>query len=169
MSDKNTIAQALRRVKKLKGQVAEHTSRATMGVSYDSTKVPAFRFEAEMVALAGAKEEMVELESRIAVANALNKVKDDSEEITLAKAIRRLQEIKGDIAHLKSLSLRAETVRNKEQEWSDEHLKHITHVTEVTFVSDLTEQLRDAKVKALQNRFEVLNNAVEDANHTVLV
>lgn len=166
---KQTIAQALRRVKKLKGQIAEHTQRAQAGVSYLSTAVPAFRFNDEMAALKSDQEEMVDLESRIAVANATATVTDGAETINLAKAIRRLQEIKGQIAFLKGLHLRSETVRTREQDWSDEKATYITRFVDMTFVSDLTEKDRDQQVKALQDRFETLNNAVEDSNHSVLV
>lgn len=45
MSDKTTVAQALRRIKKLKGLIAENEQRAKTGVSYDASKVPAFRYQ----------------------------------------------------------------------------------------------------------------------------
>lgn len=169
MSDKQTIAQALRRIKKLKGQIAEHTQRAVSGVSYVSTAVPAFRFADEREGMKTSRDEMIDLESRVAMANATAEVSDGSEKIVLAKAIRRLQEIKGDIAFLKGLHLRSETVRNREQEWSDEKATYITRFVDVVYVSDLSEKDRDQQVKALGDRFEALNNAVEDANHNVLV
>lgn len=165
-----TVAQALRRVKKLKGQIAEHTQHITEGVSYVSTKVPAFRFESEMSALSSARDEMVNLEARVAVANANTIVTDSAgRKVTLSHAIRQLQELKSEIALLKGLNLRSETVREREQEWSDAECKTITHINEVVYVSDLSEVDRAARVKQLQNRFEALNNIVEDANHTVTV
>lgn len=170
MSDKLTIAQALRRIKKLKGQLAEHSARAQQGVSYVQGKAPAFRFQESLLALRAVREEMLDLESRVAVANAKKLVTDAAgNKVTLTRAIRRLQEWKGEIAFLRGLSLRAETVREKETDWDDDQLKHLTRVTEVVYVSDLTEQERDAQVKTFQDAFEVLNNAVEEANHTVLV
>jgi hypothetical protein len=169
MSDKMTIAQALRRIKKLKGQIAEHTQRAQQGVSYVSTKVPAFRFKDEMEAMTVAKTEMVNLEAAVAVANATSIINIDGKSVTVTKAIRDLQELKGLIAFLKGLNLRAEVVRERESEWDDTELKNISRVTEVTYVSDLTEQNRDQMVRDLQDQFETLNNWVESINHSVMV
>ncbi len=169
MSTKTTIAQALRRIKKLKGQIAEHTQRALASVSYEKDKVPAFRFHEEMLARASAQRELLDLQSRVAVANAKATVQDGSETITHAEAVRRLQEIKGEIAFLKSLHIRNETVKDRSQEWDDIESKHIVRVVETVWVSDLSEKDRDAQIKVLQDRFEVLNNAVEDHNHKVSV
>lgn len=169
MSNKVTIAQALRRIKKLKGQIAEHTQRATQSVSYEKDKVPAFRFLEEMSARANATKELLDLQSRVAVANAKATVQDGTETITHAEAVRRLQEIKGEIAFLKTLHIRNEVVKNRQQEWDDTEMKNIVRVTEEIWVSDLTEKDRDVQIKILQDRFEVLNNAVEDHNHKVSV
>lgn len=170
MSNKVTIAQALRRIKKLKGQIAEHSTRAQQGVSYIQGKTPAFSFREAVLALNAARNEMLDLESRVAVANAKKTVTDSSgTKLTLAHAIRQLQELKGQIAFLRGLNLRAETVRERETEWNDDQMKNLTRFTEVTYVSDLNEQDRDREVKLLQDQFETLNNAVEEANHTVLV
>lgn len=178
MSDKLTIAQALRRIKKLKGQIAEHEQRAKAGVSYDTSKVPAFRFQEAVDAMLSLQDEMVALESKVAVANATNTVSIPGDgktgsalavQVNLALAIRTLQELKGRIAFLKGLNLKNETVKDRQTEWDDTEMKQITHVTETTFVSDLSEKDRDQQVKALQDRFEVLNNAVENANHTTTV
>lgn len=169
MSDKMTIAQALRRIKKLKGQIAENQQRATSGVSYDVSKVPAFRYQEAFGAMTAAQLEMVALESRVAVANATSTVKHQGQDILLAQAVRLLQELKGQIAFLKALHLKNETVKDRQQEWDDIEMKHIARVTETIFKSDLSEQERDRQVKEIQDTFEVLNNAVEDANHTVTV
>lgn len=169
MSDKLSIAQALRRIKKLKGQISESAQRAQLGVSYDSTKVPEFRFVDSFATMTQAQFEMVALESRVAVANATAKVKHQGQDILLAQAVRSLQELKGQIAFLKGLHLRSEVVKDRQQEWDDIEMKHISRVTETTFVSDLSEKERDRQVKEIQNLFETLNNAVEDMNHTVTV
>lgn len=169
MSDKITIAQALRRIKKLKGQISEHTQRAQQGVSYDQSKVPAFRFQEAVAAVKAAQKELVDLQSRVAVANAKATITDGTETITHAEAIRLLQEIKGEIAFLKGLNLRNEVVKDRQQEWDDVEMKHVARVTEVTWVSDLSEKDRDTQVKTLQDRFETLNNTLEDRNHKVAV
>ena len=169
MSEKTTIAQALRRIKKLKGIIAENQQRAVAGVSYDVAKVPAFRFQEAFQVMTQAQLEMVALESRVAVANATAKIEHQGKEILLAQAVRLLQELKGQIAFLKGLHLRNETVKDRQQDWDDTEMKHITRWTETVFKSDLSEQDRDRQVKEIQDTFEVLNNAVEDANHSVTV
>ena len=169
MADKITIAQALRRVKKLKGQIAEHTVRAQQSVSYEKDKVPAFRFNEEVLAKKGAQNEMVDLQARIAIANAKATVMFDGETYSHSEAIRILQELKGEIAFLHSLNLRNETVKSREQDWDDVKNAYVSRTTETVFVSDLSERERDTQVKTLQNAFEQLNNAIEDHNHKVAV
>jgi hypothetical protein len=170
MSDKLIIATALRRIKKLKGQIAEQTLRAYQGVSYVQGKAPAFRFQEAMTALTDARAEMLNLEGRVAIANAKKLITDPlGIKVPLASAIRVLQEIKGQIAFLRGLTLRNETVKEREQTWDDDTCKHINRVSEVVYVSDLSEQDRDTQIKDLQDAFEALNNAVEEANHTTLV
>jgi len=169
MSDM-TIAQALRRIKKLKGQIAESQQRATAGVSYDQTNVPVFRYRESVDTMFTVQDEMVALESRVAIANATNSViTPDDKSITLALAVRTLQEYKGRIAFLKGLHLRNETIKERTNDWDDNEMKHIARVTETTFISDLSEQDRDKEIKSLQNRFEALNNSVENANHILVV
>lgn len=168
-TEKLTIAQALRRIKKTKGLIAENQQRATLGVSYDATKVPAFKFADAVTTMFALQDEMVLLEARVAMANAVATVQDGGEVVPMARAVRTLQELKGRIAFLKGLHLRSETVKDRQTEWDDAEMKNITRVTETVFVSDLSEKDRDQQVKALQDRFEVLNNAVEDANHTITV
>jgi len=169
MSDKMTIAQALRRIKKLKGLMAESAHRAQVGVRYDASQVPAFRYQASFDAMVKAQQEMLDLESRVAVANAQAGVHYQGTFLTLARAIRELQELKGRVAFLKGLNLKAETIKDRQSEWDDTEMKHITRVTETVFVSDLSEQARDKQVKQTQDEFETLNNLVEDANHIVTV
>ena len=169
MSDKITIAQALRRIKKLKGQIAESTQRAQASVSNEKTKVPAFRFQEQVAVIKAAQTELVDLQSRVAVANAKATVPDGSDTITHAEAIRRLQELKGEIVFLQRLSLRNDTVRTREQEYDDVTSKYVINVIETVWVSDLSEKDRDTQVKTLQDRFEVLNNTLEDRNHKVAV
>lgn len=164
-----TVAQALRRVKKLKGIIAEHRTHAINGVSYASDKVPSFRFHEELVAMGQATDDMVDLESRIAIANATATVQDDPATLTLAKAVRLLQEIKGTISFYQSLSLKSGLEKNRNMEWDDGLDKTVTRVEETTYVTDLTEQERARRVKILQDHFESLNNSVEDANHQVTV
>jgi hypothetical protein len=79
------------------------------------------------------------------------------------------QSLRGRLLFYQALVLRSGVEKTRESEWDDDACKNINRVVETTYVSDLTEVDRDSKVKALQNRFESLNNLVEDANHQVLV
>jgi len=169
MSDKMTIAQALRRVKKLKGLISEHTERAKRSVSYVNTEVPAFRFIDEVKALVTSTQEMVELEAKVAAANATVTVMEGEKEITLMEAVRTLQELKGLISFYKGLHLKSGLEKTRTSDWDDDLGKTVTRVEESVYVSDLSEQERDQIVKAMQDRFETLNNNVEDVNHQVLV
>lgn len=166
---KMMIAQALRRIKKLKGEIAEHTLRAQQGVSYEQGKRLAFPFKEQMDARKACQDEMLNLQARVAIANAKATVTDGAEVITHAEAIRRLQEMKGDIVFLKSLGIRNDVVKTREQEYDEATSKYVHRVTEVTWVSDLSEVDRDKQVRALQTHFEALNNAIEDHNHKVSV
>lgn len=167
--EKMTIAQALRRVKKIKGQIAEHEQRAKVGCSYEKDKMPAFTFKEAVESMYKLQDEMVGLESRIAVANSQNNVALENNAVSLAYAIRQLQELKGRISFLKGLVIRNEVVKNRTSDWDDQEMKHITRVEEVAYCSDLSEIDRDKQVKELQNLFEELNNKVEDLNHQVMV
>lgn len=164
-----TISQALRRVKKLKGLLAEHQSRAKLGVSYLESNVPSFRFCDEIVKMEEVTVELISLESRIAVANANNTVTEESVPITLSMAIRTLQEIKGQISFYQSLVLKSGIEKTRENNWDDVLEKQVIRLVEVKYVSDLSEVDRDSKVKSLQDRFERLNNLVENANHSILI
>jgi len=169
MPERITIAQALRRVKKLKGFIAEHRARAVAGVSYISDKVPAFRFADEVAAMSELTKELIDLEARIATANATATIKDGEDEMTLSKAIRTLQELKGVISFYQLLNLRDGIEKNRESTWDDDLGKKITRVEEILWVCDLSEAERDRNVKSLQDRFEQLNNLVEDANHQIII
>jgi hypothetical protein len=169
---KLTIAQALRRVKIIKGRIAEHRSRAINGVSYELNKQPAFNFSEEMNAMKLAQNELLDLESRIVRANAVTEIQDvyaGNIVVTLAHAIRQLQELKGWIAFLKELELRTGTTRERVSEWDDVKNDFVTFHKEVSHVSELTEKARDELIKNYQDHFEILNNAVEDANHKTQV
>lgn len=169
MSEQMTIAQALRRVKKLKGLIAEHKANAVAGVSYISDKIPAFRYLEEEAEMNKAIAELIDLESKIAIANATATVTEEGVSIALAKAIRMLQEIKGQISFYHSLPIRTGVEKTRVNEWDDCESKMIWRNVETTYISDLSEKDRSNVVKALQDRFEVLNNLVEDANHKVII
>lgn len=164
-----TIAQALRKVKQLKGLIAESEQRAKAGVSYNTEKMPAFSYADSVKDMISYQDEMIVLEAKIAVANATNFLTFGDKKISLALAIRTMQEVKGRISFYRSLTLRNEVVKDRSQEWDDVEMKHINRVVETTYRSDLSEKERDAEVKLLQSKFDTINNMVENANHTIFI
>ncbi len=161
-----TISQALRRVKKLKGRMGEHTARATGAVSYDVKAKPVFDFAAECGNVARVREELVTLEAAIAVANATNKVSFEGRELTIAEAIRRLQETKAEIAFLQGLRIQEGTVQGPvEHDWDSATGQRTLRRPEVTYHTDLKETDRVARIDVLRERFDRLNDTVETANH----
>lgn len=163
-----TISQALRRIKKLKGQLAEHLSRAQAGVSFRSDALPAFSFSGSIEKADAARRELVHLESQLARTNASALVETDGDRITLAYAVRQLQELKSQIAWYRALPVRAHE-DTSEESWSyNDDGKHVR--TQVAWKCSLPEERRAAVVDGLQEQFDRLNDAVERANHaTVLV
>ena len=163
---KLTISQCLRRAKSIKGRIAELKARASASVSYIREKKPKFDFKTTREELSAVKEDLILIETAIAVANATNKIKIGAQEITIAQAIRNLQEIKDEIAWLSSLRLCDETIVEKERNY-DDNGKIVIDKVETVYLTDLSEVDRVAQIDKLKKRFEMLNDLVERANHTV--
>ena len=159
-----TLSQALRRVAELKGEIKEHTSRASGNVCFVQEQEPVFRFEEEIMLRAQALEEMIRLEAAIAEANAVTKIEFEGRKMAIAEAVRRLQEFKGEIAFYASLQIREGKTSHREPEF-DEHERRVMRTVETVYVSLLSERSRVAKVAELRKRFSALNGLVESANH----
>jgi hypothetical protein len=164
-----TISQSLRRIKRVKGKIAEYKTRAVQSVSHVKDKKPTFDFKAVREQLAAAKEELIGLESAVAVANAARTVTFEGREMRLAEAIRRLQELKDEMSWLPQLNLREGVERTSEFEWDESKGVQVRVVREITHVSHLSEVERVAELDMLRDRFEALNGLVESANHTTTV
>jgi len=89
----------------------------------------------------------------------------EGKQVTLAWAIRRLQEIKAEIAWLRGLQIREETEEVREQEYDDNRDRYVVVAREILHVSDLSEVKRAEEIEALHDLFEQINDAVEAANH----
>jgi len=160
-----TIAQALRRTKKTRGNISELKTRASEAVSHEAGKKPTFDFEPTCEALANAKEELIKLESSIACANASTTITYEGKSMTLAEAIRRLQELKDQMSWLTSLHIREGVERSSDLVWNDETGRQSRVTTEVTYITKLSERDRVEKIESLRDQFEALNDLVEQANH----
>ncbi len=160
-----TISQGLRRIKKIKGRVAELKGRASMSVSYETSKKPVFDFKATRDELAKAKEELIRLEAAVAVANATARITFEERDMFLAEAVRRLQELKDDISWLPQLHVREGAEQSQDNEWDEERGRHVRIAREVIWATELKEIDRVHEIESLRDRFERLNDLVEQANH----
>jgi hypothetical protein len=161
-----TISQALRRIAKLKGSIAEHSKNCIGSITYNVAKPPVFSFNDEFSLMEKDKEEMLDLQTKVAVANAVTYVQTaDGDVMPLVKAIKVLEEVKGLIKFYSVLPIRNEKVKEKEPVWNEEKSQYVNLSTEVEYKSDLTELERVAFVNSLKDKFEELNNLVEDMNH----
>jgi len=162
-----TIAQALRKVKDLKGKVSKHNANASANVTHKTKNSPAFAFGAEAEAAALAVEEMIDLQTRIAVANAKTTVDVAGKTRVLAWCTKKLAEIKGAIAWHASLGVRAqEKTTEEELEWvhqSGSGPEHVRVITEYT--CHLPEAARATRIQKLEAEFAELNDIVETINH----
>lgn len=160
-----TISQGLRRVKKLKGRMAELTARASQVVSYESSAKPDFKFGEVRAEIATVRDELVRLEAAVARANAKATISFEEKEISLAEAIRRLQELKAEMAWVASLRLQEGTVRTPEMDYDETTGRSVRRVRETVYITELKETERVKEIESLRDRFERLNDAVETANH----
>jgi|SRR5271157_5349272 len=166
-----TIAQALRRVKDLKGKVSKHNANAFANVTHKTKNPPAFAFGAESEAAAMAVEEMIDLQTRIAVANAKTTVDVAGKTRLLSWCTKKLAEIKGAIAWYASLGVRAHDKTTEEElEWIRQAGSGPEHVNVVTeYTCHLPEAARAAKIQKLETEFAELNDIVETINHRTFV
>jgi len=164
-----TISQGLRRLKKLKGLLAEAQTRASQGSSWVEGKESAFAFEEQRKLRTGHQTEIVRLETAIARANAQTQVTVEGREVYLAQAIRELQELKADLAWLPMLNMRAGTEESTEFVYDETTGRSVPRVKSITFKAALTEPQRVAEIQTLRDRFEAINDAVETANHRTAI
>lgn len=165
-----TIAQSLRRIKKSKGKMAELTARAAGVVSYEAGKPPNFDFRKLRGDIACVREELVTLEAAVARANATTSIEVDGSRMTIAEAIRRLQELKAEMAWLPLLALRCGVEKSYDDiDYDPNTGRQMRKLREVVYASALTEPERVAEIETLRDRFERINDAVERANHVTVV
>jgi len=162
-----TIAMALRRIKKLKGQVSEITNRAYQSVHWLDKKEPDFRFSRLIEQQEAKITEMIELEAAVAAANATNTIKFKDKDITISKAIRWLQETKGAISFYGSLQIREGEEERPTMEWDDTLERNVRRKEIIIHKSAISGVDRVKKIEELRDFFEELNNLVETANHRV--
>lgn len=166
-----TIAQALRRVKDIKGKVAKHIANAQGCVSHKTKDAPAYGFGREMEQAESLVSEMIDLQTRIGVANATTSFDYEGKRRTLLWCTKKLAEIKGSIALHEAFAVKAQDkVTEEEFEWvrkEDGTSAHVKVATEWT--CHLPEAKRAERVAQLQAKFAELNDLVETTNHRTIV
>lgn len=161
-----TISQALRAVKKLKGRLKEATDRASAGVSHRADQKPAFTFNQSLEQANKLRAELTSLVAQIRVTNAMTTIEHGGKKITVTEAVAKLEDLKGEIAWFKGLPVKAQD-RVNETDWSYEggQRAQITIAWECHF----PEAKRAAEVERLQDIFDRLNDAVERVNHVTVL
>jgi hypothetical protein len=159
-----TISQALRRVKKLKGELETQLSHASTGVTFKVGKEPAFRFAPSLEKARALREELIKLETRVALTNARTTIHAPTGDMTLAEATKRLRELKSEIAWVKAINAREHAATSEtERAYDYETEKHVS--TTVSWACDLPVAKKEELTSSLQDSFDRLNDAVETANH----
>ena len=158
-----TISQALRRIKKLKGELAVHLTRAASSNTFKAGEDPAFRFGPMMELAHTAREELIRLETQVACTNAQTMIGKDSP-ITLTEATKRLRELKSQLSWYESLNCREQTeTTSKEVDY--DHDGPGRHYVTTVWLCDMPVAKKATRVTELQESFDRLNDAVETANH----
>ena len=158
-----TISQALRRIKKLKGELAVHLARAASSNTFKGNEEPAFRFGPMMELASSARSELISLETQVARTNAQTFISYPAGKVTLTEATKVLRELKSQLSWFEGLPSREhEKTTSKETEYNEDD-KRVSR--EVVYTCDLPVAKKAAEVTRLQAQFDALNDAVETANH----
>lgn len=184
-----TVSEAIRRVHKLKNEIATLRTRVEESVTYMDNDPPAFEYEKSYKALSDTRRELIVLTTAIAESNASARIslsmasetKDGAAEevqVSVAGALRMLSEIKSELAWIKNLEFRAQknretdvvTYEETEEQETIEFLGRITNrpkrvkVVRKNICHMTKVELAD-HMKQLQDNFDRINTAVESSNH----
>jgi hypothetical protein len=157
-----TISQALRNAARLKGRLAEYRTRAAASVTFRVSSKPAYNFAEVLKKVESARDELIVLESRLAITNAVTRIEFSGKQVTLTQAVKMLQEYKGELAWLKGLN-----VRQAATTFDDEvvYIKGEHTTQQVPVACDLPEAMRSDRMDEVQSAFDALNDLVERKNH----
>lgn len=167
MDDKLTISQGLRKIKKLKGQIAEYQTRAQAAVTHRIDVQPAFSFSACVEKAEDLTILLLDLKGRLAYTNATTTIEFEKRTITLSAATQILQELKGQIAWYRGLHVRAQEETQEEEHTYNDEGKPVRVTTK--YRCDLPEAKRAYVVDLMQDKFDRLNDLVEKTNHSVVL
>lgn len=163
------INQALRRLKIIKGRIAQWEQHADQSNIVEENTNPTYTFEECVSERKKALEELLQLSAAIAETNAATKITCDTTTMTLAAAIRKLDNIKAEIAWLRRIPVLAQTTvttKRAKEEWDAKERTRI--YIEVPYVQTCSMDARKQErlLERLQEDFDKLNTLVEGANHS---
>jgi hypothetical protein len=166
-----TIAQALRKIKDLKGKIARHSQNAQASVTHKTKDEPAYAFGAEWEKATTLVDEMIDLQTRVGTANAGTTFDYEGKRRSLLWCTKKLAELKGAIAWHQGLQVRAKgKTTEDEMQWQRVAGGGAEHVrAEVEYTCHLPEAERAARVQALEQKFAELNDLVETMNHRTAI
>jgi hypothetical protein len=166
-----TISQALRKIKDLKGKIARHSQNATTSVTHRTDSPPAYSFGAEWEKATALVDEMLDVQTRVAIANAKSTFDYEGKTRTLVWATKKLVEIKGAIAWHSGLDVRAhEKTTDESFDWVQKVGGGAERVrVSVEYACHLPEAEKSARIQALETKFVELNDFVETMNHRTTV
>ena len=177
---KYTLSQALRRLKKLKGELSKQNERINDAIMYRKDKEPAFAYEESVAVRKKARTHLIVLSTVLAEANATHHVTFQEEKISLAGVLHILQELKAQIAEYKGYAPFSELRNSREttdvkkveahEDVTDEEgnykgQRKVIQEEKVIIVCNVTAAERAEKIEALEKEFEELNDMLEKANH----
>jgi hypothetical protein len=161
-----TIAQALRKIKDLKGRIARHSANAMTSVTHKTSAPPAYSFGTEWEQATSLVDEMLDFQTRVALANAKTTVDYEGKSRSLTWCTKKLAEIKGAITWHNGLQVRAQKATTEEEyEWAPGSAGAGRVRVETEYTCHLPEAERAARVRSLETKFMELNDIVESINH----
>ncbi len=161
-----TISQAIRKVNDIKGRLAKNQANASSSVLYLIKDPPAYSFKTELESAENHGRELLRLQTAIAVANAKTHVEFDGKKVLLAYAVRRLEEIKGQIKWYGELVV-SNQAKKVDETMDYAEVNGIMQRVKVEreWKCELPEADRAKIVQKLQDEFNRLNDQVETVNH----
>jgi hypothetical protein len=168
-----TVSAAIRRVKKLKGLIAERDGRLKESAVFLESKTPAFPFGDAFGEREKLVSEMISIQTAIAKSNAVTMILSQAQaHWSVAYVVRRLDEMKATIKMLKDLPFRAKTreeVIEESRDWDETMSKQITVRKTLVWISAMSQVERAKRVESMTDTFELLNNDLEVSNHSTFI
>lgn len=163
MSNVKTVAQALRRIKELKGKIAQVTARMQQSVCWTEPGVkPIYDYNALYSEREKLVTELVDLKAALVKTNSHTEITYGTAIITVQQAIFALAEIKATREFLRTLSIKEGEGRGATGEYDEHgHPKYIV----VKMLSALGLKARDELIEKLEKQITELHELIETENH----